>query len=571
MKTAWWAVDALEKIFPESARPVDALEHVELWAAGDETEDAQVALAIPPNARVSQAGFEFSALRGPRRHTIAASQCRAYWQWFVYVHANPPGNRDPATYLRKAPAFFPDAFLEDREVGLRGGVTQPVWISIHVPRDTPEGLYQGRMTFRLAYRNTGDLETFCIPIRLHVWPFNLPASPTLHHSEWFAHNTLADYYHLEPWSAAHWAWIRRAAADMSRHKQDTINTPFADLVRVIQRNQGQLDFDFSRLDRWLDIFQSAGVPWIEGAPVARRSGVWQSPFIYTRWSPEDGAGKPVFPSPQAVSEARFERYVEALLKAVHAHLRQMGLARRYVQHVADEPVAANIASWRSIAAKVRRWLPDVPRIDAVMAEGLEDCCEIRVPQIQTIQAPAHLRPPKQMWSYVCLEPQGFYPNRFIDYPSIRNRIIFWLSWTLNLKGFLHWGYNYWHVWNGVPVNVPLSPWMDAAGASHYCTDKHPLPAGDPHVVYPGRQSLCSSIRWETVRKGFEDYELLGRLASEIKCPRRKSAPQLKSGRELLQRIRQTLAHDPSRHTHDAALLQSIRRQAGDVIAGLTRS
>lgn len=566
MKTAWWVTNELDKVFPESARPADAREHIELWAAGNETADAQVALAVPQKARVKKASFKFSPLQGPRRHAIDANQCRAYWEWFTYVHANPRANLDPATYLRKAPAFFPDAFLEEREIALRGGATQPAWISVSVPRDTPAGLYRGAVTFSLEYKETGELERIRVPILLHVWPFNLPDAPTLRHTEWFFPDLLADYYHLEKWSQAHWTWIRRVAEDMARHRQDTILTPFSKLARVARDRSGQFSFDFSRLDRWLDIFQSAGVRWVEGEHIAARKAGWQSPFVYTRWSPLDAAGRPLNTS--ALGEAQFEHYVEALLKAVHAHLRRRGLAGRYFQHVADEPVKANEASWRRIAEKVRRWLPGVPRIDAMMSEGLEGCCEIRVPQIQEIKAPSRCRPPEQLWSYVCLAPQGIYPNRFLDYPSIRNRIIYWLSWSLNLKGFLHWGYNYWHVWGGVPVNVPLSPWMDAAGASHYCTDTNPLPAGDPHIVYPGKQSICSSIRWETIRKGCEDYELLARMAGEISRPRHKSAPALKAGRELLSLARTTLARDPAHHTHDPARLLSARVQIGETIARL---
>ncbi len=38
-----------------------------------------------------------------------------------------------------------------------------------------------------------------------------------------------------------------------------------------------------------------------------------------------------------------------------------------------------------------------------------------------------------------------------------------------------------------------------------------LPAGDTHIVYPGKDSPWSSLRLEAQREGFEDYELLKRL------------------------------------------------------------
>jgi hypothetical protein len=49
-----------------------------------------------------------------------------------------------------------------------------------------------------------------------------------------------------------------------------------------------------------------------------------------------------------------------------------------------------------------------------------------------------------------------------------------------------------------------------------------LPPGDDHLVYPGPMGPLSSIRWEAMRDGIEDYEMLKllqkrnpKLASEI--------------------------------------------------------
>lgn len=568
MAISWWVVDALEKVFPESRRPVDAAGRVFLRACRRETEDAQVAIEIPPKQRVTKATFAFTDLKGPRGAKISKDCCEGFWEWYVYVQANPPGNADPATYLRKAPAFFPDAFLEEKEVGLRGGVTQPLWLSVRVPADAAPGEYKGHVTVSLTFRYTGALERFSVPIVVQVWPLTLPEKPTLRHTEWFEPGTLADYYHCEPWSETHWTWLGRVARDMAAHKQDMILTRYPGLVKTTETKTGRLQFDFTRLDRWLDTFEGAGVDWIEGGHIARRTGDWESPIDFLRWPVEGPNGKPIDTSPDAMSSREFEKYVKGILKATYDHIKARGLADRLVQHIADEPVDANVASWTRISAKVRKWLPGVPRIDATMAEGLEDYCEIRVPQIQHVMEPSKRKPPKELWSYVCLAPQGIYPNRFLDYASIRNRILFWLSWSLNLKGFLHWGYAHWRVWQCLPVDIPVSPWMDCTGASIYSTDCQPLPAGDTHIVYPGRRSICSSIRWEVIRKGFEDYELLRMFEQAVRRPAKRSAPAASRGKALLEGVKRSIAPDPARHTHDAGALVGIRRAIGETLTEL---
>jgi hypothetical protein len=564
-----WTTSSLDKIFPESVRPVNATTAIELWAARNETEDAQVAIQVPADRRVDRAAFSFSRLAGPRGHEIPKENLSAFWEWYVWVHANPPANTDPSTYLRKAPAFFPDAFLEDPEPGLRGGVTQPLWVSVQVPGDAPAGDYRGILEIALSFRD-GKVEKFKVDLKVHVWPFALPEKPSMHHTEWFHAGILADYYHVPEWSDAHWGWIARIARDMGRHRQDMILTDFPTLVGVTGREDGTLTFDFSRLDRWLDLFQAAGVCWVEGGHVAGRTGGWESPIMLHRWRPRDEHGKPIDTSRKKMSEARFTRYTERLLKAVHAHLKERGLAGRYVQHVADEPIPANMASWKAIASQVGKWLPGVPRIDAIETPGLEGYCEMQVPQIQMVKGPSRLTSPNELWSYVCLFPQTIYPNRFLDYPSIRNRMIFWLSYSLNLKGFLHWGHNFWKMWSGVPVNVPISPWTDLTGGSLYNTDTQPLPAGDTHIVYPGRDSICSSIRWEVIRKGMEDYELLTMLDRAVRRPARRSAPAIKAGRALLDFVRNTVAPLPGTHTRNDAILLNARREAGDILSMLLK-
>ncbi len=558
----WWVVDSLEKVFPETSKPFDAPECIELWAAGNETEDAQIAIAVPPSARIKKASFRFTPLTGPKQHRIGLDCCRAHWEWYTYVLANPLENTDPATYLRKAPAFFPDAFLEEKEIPLRSGITQPVWISVYVPPDTPSGTYAGKLSFSFEGMNVPG--PFSVPVVVHVWPFRLPEKQALHHTEWFYPGVLGNYYHIDLWSEAHWLWIERVAADMARHKQDMILTDFTKLVTVVELKDGSLTFDFSRLDRWLAIFGKAGIDWIEGSHVAGGGGGGASAITFSRWSPLDASGKPIDTSVSRMKDAKFEHYVEHLLKAVYAHLKSKGLAKRYVQHIADEPNAKTQESWSRISRKIKQWLPDVPRIDAMPATGMAGDIEIRVPMINEIHGPVHCRPPEQLWSYVCLSPQTIYPNRFLDYCSARNRIIYWLSWSLRLKGFLHWGYNYWRPW-GCPIPFPVNPWTDSTAGGLY-HPSYPLPAGDPHIVYPGKTSICSSIRWETVRKGFEDYEYLNMLASAVRQPRNKSSASIIKGRELLAFVRTKLAKNPVCYSQDHKLLQAVRKQTGELLA-----
>jgi len=559
-----WVTHSLDKVFPDSRKPPRATAEIVLKAARNETEDAQIAIHVPRGFEVSKASYSLPDLLGPRGAKIGKSSLSARWVWYTYVLANPPENRDPSSYLRKAPAFFPDAFLEQESMPIREEWTQPLWVSVSVPKGTPPGEYRGEIGLELVGKQAGRV-TQSVPITVTVWPFTLPDRFHLHHTEWHFPDLLASWYHVEPWSEPHWAWLEKVAADMAAHKQDMICTSFFDLVKVTRTTAGKLGYDFSMLDRWVRMNRKVGIDWIEGGHVAHRGGGWESEIVWHRFPVCDAKGKPV--DTGKLSEENFEPYMEGLLKAVHAHLKQRGWDKQYVQHVADEPIPENEASWCYRAGKVKEWLPGVPRIDAVMSHGLEGYVDIRVPQIQHVGPEVKRSPKEELWSYVCLAPQGQYPNRFLDYPSLRNRIIFWLSWSLGLKGFLHWGYNYWGRWQGLPDEVVISPWTDASAGSIYITTGNPLPAGDAFLVYPGRHSICSSLRWETIRKGFEDHEYLYLLAQATEG-KRGTAGAAAAARKLLQRVKQEIAPDPLNHTRSDADLLAAREEAGELLAKL---
>ena len=576
MPIEMWVTHSLDKLFPESVKPAGAAQSIALKAARNETEDAQVALQIPTGMEIPEASFALPDLVGPKG-AIPRKHLSASWIWYTYVLNNPPANRDPSSYLRKAPAFFPDGFLEEKTVFLRDGWTQSLWVSVTVPKGTPPGEYKGTLAIDLVDKRR-EKHHFDVPITATVWPLTLPDKLHLHHTEWFWPTTLANYYHLEHWSEPHWAWIEKAAVDLARHHNDIILTPLTELIGRTRTASG-LKCDFTRFDRWVKLFKKHGVDWIEGAHVAGRGGGWESDFVWRRFSMMDGSGKPVDTSRQRMSDAEFEPHLESFLKAVHAHVKKMGWGDTYVQHVADEPIPVNESSWMNLAGKVRQWLPGVRTIDAVETDSLEGYVDWRVPQIQEITPERKRHPKEDLWSYTCLVPQGHYPNRFLDYPSIRNRILFWLSFTYDLKGFLHWGYNSWRAWQGVPADIPISPWQDASAGSIYCADRNPLPAGDPHIVYPGKNSICSSIRWEVVRKGFEDFEYLYMLqqAAEgrVRESGRRGAPQrapdsraTSAARKLLNRVRTELAATPLNHTRNDLELLAAREQAGELLAKL---
>jgi hypothetical protein len=131
--------------------------------------------------------------------------------------------------------------------------------------------------------------------------------------------------------------------------------------------------------------------------------------------------------------------------------------------------------------------------------------DILVPQLGTFDEArlAELKKlDRELWFYTALTPRGAYPNRFIDYPLIKTRILHWMNHRYGFRGWLHWGGNYWGP----------EPFLDTQPVIN--NGRTYLPAGDAYITYPDRlrRSLYSSIRLEQMREGIEDFALLDELA-----------------------------------------------------------
>ena len=49
----------------------------------------------------------------------------------------------------------------------------------------------------------------------------------------------------------------------------------------------------------------------------------------------------------------------------------------------------------------------------------------------------------EFWFYICYQPMGKFPNRFIDFAGVKSRLVPWVGFQSGATGYLHWGLNFW--------------------------------------------------------------------------------------------------------------------------------
>jgi hypothetical protein len=164
-------------------------------------------------------------------------------------------------------------------------------------------------------------------------------------------------------------------------------------------------------------------------------------------------------------------------------------------------------------------MPNVPTFDAIIHPELRGASDVWIPLNSSYQDELdqweELRSlGDEIWCYTCCAPGGKWLNRALDMELLRPRLMHWGNYRFDLKGYLHWGFNFWHYPEGADPMKYLTEHSVV-----YIEDGNPRgwPAGDSHICYPGdANGPWMSVRAERMRAGAEDCELLYMIADKDK-------------------------------------------------------
>ncbi len=490
-----WLVDPLRKVLRTAERSPDEGERAE--AARGENASWQLVVRSSKPVSGLKAFVEPLVLRGAKDRL---PDVRARFVGYVPVprFADSPDSEAVA----KPPCDLPDPLLADPKLDLPADQSQPVWLDVDVPLDAKPGLYEGFA--KIVGTLGGRTVSARVAISVKVFEARVGAS-RLWVTNWF--RTGDGKYDDPSWPEAE-RFERRMrvyARSMKAHRQNVVLTPVLDLTTVSKSEDGSWRFDFSRLAEYLRWFDEEGVlGLIEGGHFGGRASTWESPFVFRHAATDAGGG--VAWKSSAPEDPDLQAFYRAFLPALESFLKEKGYWNRYRQHLADEPISTNRASYVAMAKLVKSILPDLKVMEACHDHELVGSVDLWVPQLNFLkdQWPhyqARQAAGEEVWFYTCVFPQGDYPNRFIEQPLIKARLLHWINFRYGVTGYLHWGWNHW----GADPFQPIGQ-IEESGLF--------LPAGDTHIVYPVPGGLLDSIRHEALRDGIADHELLSLVAEK---------------------------------------------------------
>ena len=105
-----------------------------------------------------------------------------------------------------------------------------------------------------------------------------------------------------------------------------------------------------------------------------------------------------------------------------------------------------------------------------------------------------------VWLYYCCSQGGeYFSNRFFNMPLLRTRILGLQLFANDIRGFLHWGYNFYYTNLSQKL---IDPYFVTDAGNVY-------PSGDSFLVYPGAGGEpYDSVRNEAFGEAFQDYRAL---------------------------------------------------------------
>ncbi|OGF51037.1 MAG: hypothetical protein A2231_04220 [Candidatus Firestonebacteria bacterium RIFOXYA2_FULL_40_8] len=583
-----WACDNLTRIFPMD-KPPEKKSNASWSMCGAKGEYCSFQVGIHTDIRLLDVEVTAAPLK-KGKDKIGEKCFDVKWVGLVPVASdlfNPAGAERP----NYTPGWYPDPLLEkapwkDSEPSRSASV----FVVIRIPQNARPGTYKGNLSVCVQKKSK-----IKIPVTLRVWPFSIPKKSDFSVTNWFHPDCVSKWHRCAPWSARYWRLLEEYAKDMAEHRINVITTPVLmgnfhnsdpmTLVDIVRKKDNTYRFDISRLDRWVKLFDKYGFKYFEMWHfLSQADGKYAPPFgLY-----DEKKKKNIWYSKLPSTSKEYVNLMTAFLPELSKWLSARDLTGRFLMHVFDEPKPDFWAHYAKMSLMFRTLAPGIKHLDAIsksdIITGFKADIDIPVPLTTHLEdddgyyKKRATQGVKPVWWYTCCGPTGRYANRFLSMPLINGRMLFWQSYVFNVSGYLHWGYNFWHRTNQQESGVPgITLYADHTLVNPYREQPDQWAAGDACIVYPHPRwwedhGPMGSLRYEALRAGLQDYEmlsLLDKLLLNLSAkPGSKKARAIKDGKLLLETVRGSFAGSLTKFSRNNRQMLDLKQKIGDCISRL---
>jgi len=401
--------------------------------------------------------------------------------------------------------YWPDALVPltrpfDIQSGERGRPPelrhQPIWTDIIIPADQSAGTYKSTITVFSHEDQIGEIN-----IELTIWDITMPAERHFPALMRIGSGDVARLHELNEDSPEFKALYYKYLEHSLNNRVDPRFLMSFGLEGRIENGNFLLEWTDEKIENFfiekgLLMFQISAAP----PNISRESG--EKPFSDT-----------------------YKRYVNQYISQVITHARNKGWYEKLAFLCpVDEPRNADeyeaVRRWGRLVKEVdpnvnfmvtEQPFPENPEWGSFV--GLANYWIIHgnyLARENHVQAVSERQQAgeKVIW-YISCDQRYPQPNYFIDREAADSRMVSWITWRYKLGGILYWTTTFWR--------EVKDPWIDpVTWKLSECND--PL-SGEGSLIYPGNLverytgqenvfGPVSSVRFELLREGFEELELL---------------------------------------------------------------
>lgn len=366
---------------------------------------------------------------------------------------------------------WPDPLLPARKVNIKADTTQPFWVTVYAPAETIAGDYTGQVSVIADSRTLGT-----IPVTIHVYDFTLPKTSHLKTAfDFYGHITKLRYPQGEMESSG--AYAARIDDLNDKYIIDMLKYRMNPILNIDPTSQTEL----SNIDRYM-------VYGLNNFAIGKKGGTFNN-----NWPYDDQSIENLFSLYRTYGE---DLKLNDMLQYTYIYTWDEGdMGNPQVAKIASMihrayPDLKNMVCYHGIwdPADGADWIKDID----IWTFQIDNFDERKMRKLQAIG--------KEMWMYISGPSGTDTPNLALDFDSIDYRIIPWLCWKYNIKGFLYWCVNWW----------PSVDPFESAGNSQWAQN------GNGLLFYPGKDGPLASLRMEIFRDGMEDYEYIQLLFEDLK-------------------------------------------------------
>lgn len=437
----------------------------------------------------------------------------------VMDYPKDPNNSDD-DYITDRPGLMPDILVPICETSnsvLLKNQISALWIEVSLPEEISANVYP--ITINLTYQricSPGPRYVAEETMHIEVIDASLPKQELIF-TQWFHVDCIATAHKTAIYSEQHWELIDKYIEMASKLGVNMILTPVitppldTDIGTVrpctqlvkIEKSGESYRFDYTLLSRWIDLCKKHNIHKFEICHLFSQWGAEYAPNIEVT---QNGKTDLLFGWHIKSDDNRYTEFLKQFITSLVEFLKNKGIAENCYFHLSDEPEEKHMAAYRRAYDIVKPLIGNCPTIDALSSYDFYKNGLVENP----VCASDFIEPflennVSDLWAYYCCAQGKKVSNRFMAMPSYRNRIIGLQLYKFDIKGFLHWGYNFYNCWRS---RYNINPYATSSA-------EHAMQSGDSFSVYPGKNGPLPSLRAFVFREALQDISICRLLEEAI--------------------------------------------------------